>query len=103
MHALTIAAPPHQQAILLDHSSGAGAAQPRTLPVHSTDEPVITIYGWSTRSVALGKDLSDVELRVVDQAGTVTGSYYIGRVGLRSEVQGEDGNGGFFASFYGHA
>lgn len=65
----------------------------------------ILIFGEALRSAALGKDLPDVELRVVDLAGTAIGSYYIGRVRLCSVMEGEGavGTGGFVSSFYGHA
>jgi RNAse (barnase) inhibitor barstar len=64
----------------------------------------ILIFGSALRPVGLGKDLPDVELRVLDLAGTVIGSYYIGRVRLRSALQGEGGarRDGFVTSFYGH-
>ncbi|MEE1804484.1 barstar family protein [Streptomyces sp. JV176] len=65
----------------------------------------ILIFGSALRPVDLGKDLPDVELRVVDLTGTVIGSYYIGRVRLRSALKGEGGarRDGFVTSFYGHA
>ncbi|MBJ6636777.1 barstar family protein [Streptomyces sp. DHE7-1] len=64
----------------------------------------ILIYGSARHAVRLGKDLSDVELRVVNSLGKAIGSYYIGRVGLRSwfEGTGSPGQGGFVATFYGH-
>lgn len=64
----------------------------------------ILIFGSAREPVRLGKDLSDVELRVVNSFGKAIGSYYIGRVGLRSMFEGEGslGQGGFVATFYGH-
>lgn len=64
----------------------------------------ILIFGSAREPVRLGKDLSDVELRVVNSFGKAIGSYYIGRVGLRSMFEGEGslGQGGFIATFYGH-
>jgi RNAse (barnase) inhibitor barstar len=64
----------------------------------------ILIFGSAREPVCLGKDLSDVELRVVNSLGKAIGSYYIGRVGLRSsfEDRGGSGRGGFVATFYGY-
>ncbi|MEU3665409.1 barstar family protein [Streptomyces virginiae] len=61
----------------------------------------ILIFGSAWEPVRLGEDLSDVELRVVNSAGKAIGSYYIGRVGLRSELNGRSGQDGFAATFYG--
>ena len=70
-------------------------------PAQSED---ILIFGSAREPVRLGKDLSDVELQVVNSLGKAIGSYYIGRVGLRSafESKGSLGRGGFVATFYGH-
>ncbi|MDW8805667.1 barstar family protein [Streptomyces scabiei] len=64
----------------------------------------ILIYGSAREPVRLGKDLSDVELRVVNSLGQGIGSYYIGRVGLRSRFEGKGSpeQGGFVATFYGY-
>ncbi|MFJ9806548.1 barstar family protein [Streptomyces wuyuanensis] len=64
----------------------------------------VLIYGSARESVRLGKDLPDVELRVVNSLGKAIGSYYIGRVGLRSTLEGKGSpeQGGFVATFYGH-
>lgn len=71
----------------------------------SVESEEILILGSARGPVRLGKDLSDVELRVVNSAGETIGSYYIGRVGLRSAFEGEGsaGQGGFVATFYGYA
>ncbi|MET9314800.1 barstar family protein [Kribbella sp. NPDC003505] len=63
----------------------------------------VIIFGVARESVHIGKDLSDMELRVVNSAGEAIGSYYIGRVMLRSafEVRDVGGSSGFVASFYG--
>lgn len=63
----------------------------------------ILIFGSAEESMRLEKDFSDVELRVVNFQGGAIGSYYIGRVGLRSEFD-DDGSiegSGFIADFYG--
>jgi len=61
----------------------------------------VLIHGWAREPVRLGRDLSDMELHVVDSLGEVIGSYYIGRVGLRSTFEGGEGPG-FVATFYGY-
>lgn len=65
----------------------------------------ILIFGSALRPINLGRDLPDMELRVVDLAGTIIGSYYIGRVGLRTAMLGEGDTrrDGFVTSFYGYA
>ena len=65
----------------------------------------ILILGSARKPVRLGEDLTDVQLRVVDSAGKTIGSYHIGRVGIRSEFEGDGcaGQGGFVATFYGYA
>jgi RNAse (barnase) inhibitor barstar len=69
------------------------------------DSDDVLIHGSAREPVRLHKDLSDMELRVVNLVGEVIGSYYIGRVGLRSEFdpEGCTGQGGFVATFYGYA
>ncbi|MFJ8554900.1 barstar family protein [Streptomyces sp. NPDC093676] len=70
---------------------------------HAQSEDIF-IFGSAREPVRLGKDLSDVELRVVNSLGSAIGSYYIGRVGLCStfEGKGSPGQGGFVATFYGY-
>ncbi|MGW0757935.1 barstar family protein [Streptomyces sp. NPDC002814] len=65
----------------------------------------ILIFGSAREPVSLSKDLSDMELRVVDSVGKGLGSYYVGRVRLRSTLEGEEctSQGGFVATFYGYA
>ncbi|GLW65308.1 hypothetical protein Arub01_35520 [Actinomadura rubrobrunea] len=66
----------------------------------------VLIYGSAREPIRPDRDLLDVELRVVHSDGKVIGSYYIGRVGLRSEFEGEGGvgqGGGFVATFYCYA
>lgn len=46
----------------------------------------VRILGWAREHISLGETLSDVELRVVDFEGNAIGSYYIGRVGLISQI-----------------
>ncbi|MYU21840.1 barstar family protein [Streptomyces sp. SID8352] len=72
-------------------------------PDHAQPEEIL-IYGSPREPVRPGKDLFDVELRVVNSLGKAIGSYYIGRVGLRSTFEGEGSpeQGGFVATFYGH-
>lgn len=93
---------------LVEEESGMGFIEAREISgffVESDEvEPGdILIFGSALRPVRLGEDLPDVELRVVDLAGTAIGSYYIGRVKLRSGLRGEGSGkeGGFVASFYG--
>ncbi|GAB3965658.1 barstar family protein [Streptomyces sparsus] len=64
----------------------------------------VLILGSARYPVRIGKDLTDVELHVVNPAGATVGSYYIGIVGLRSELPGgaHSGQIGFLATFYGH-
>ncbi|MFE6554246.1 barstar family protein [Streptomyces sp. NPDC057746] len=63
----------------------------------------VLILGSARESVPLGRDISDVELRVVNAAGEAIGSYHIGRVMLRSEFGGDGSprQKGFVATFYG--
>ncbi|MFG3133301.1 barstar family protein [Streptomyces tendae] len=70
---------------------------------HAQSEDIL-IFGSAREPVRLGKDLSDVELRVVNSLGKAIGSYYIGRLGLRSTFEGKGGSGrgGFVATFYGY-
>ncbi|MER7168586.1 barstar family protein [Micromonospora sp. NPDC000207] len=65
----------------------------------------ISILGSARETLRLGKDLSNVELRVVNLAGKAIGSYYIGRVGLQSTVEDKEcaGQARFVVTFYGHA
>ncbi|MEU0088331.1 barstar family protein [Streptomyces sp. NPDC006274] len=64
----------------------------------------VLILGSAQEPVRVGEDLTDVELRVVNPTGARVGSYYIGRVGLRSELPGgaRAGQAGFLATFYGY-
>ncbi|MFC7109619.1 hypothetical protein ACFQQB_60060 [Nonomuraea rubra] len=60
---------------------------------HAQPEDIL-IFGSAREPVRLGKDLSDVELRVVNSLGKAIGSYYIGRVGLRSMFESKEAPGG---------
>ncbi|MET9259503.1 barstar family protein [Amycolatopsis sp. NPDC004079] len=70
---------------------------------HAQSEDIL-VFGSAREPVRLGKDLSGVELRVVNSLGKAIGSYCIGRVGLRSTFEGKEGpgRGGFVATFYGY-
>ncbi|MFK4087815.1 barstar family protein [Kribbella sp. NPDC020789] len=59
----------------------------------------VLIVGPTFVRADLGRDLSDVEIRLVDRAGAVIGSYYVGRVRLADVEQGGDD---LVATMYGH-
>jgi RNAse (barnase) inhibitor barstar len=65
----------------------------------------ILMLGSAQQSLNAGDVLSGMELRVVDLRGNSIGSYYIGRVGIRSVVVVDEDAGqvGFVTTFYGLA
>jgi RNAse (barnase) inhibitor barstar len=85
---------------IVAHEISGFFVQPKVLESHD-----ILILGSPLRPLNVGDVLSDMELRVVDLHGNSIGSYYIGRVGIRSviEVDEDSSHEGFVVTFYGLA